>query len=150
MVVSLKHVHLTGVSQDGLINLQTIECPDNHSDWNLTRMRLNWSKLLWGRGPGTRGQITHAPIFTWRIYVQKCRESIKNGYIGYPTTGFRSSYPVLDLRRPKNCSTSSTSSYLKSCHYDHGYFIYGLFNQVDLLMPHVHVLKKQRYCLMCA
>ena len=43
--------------------------------------------------------------------------------------GPRASYPVLDPRSlaPQNFSTSSTSSYLRSSHYDHGLWVYGLF-----------------------
>ena len=50
---------------------------------------------------------------------------------------------------PQKFSTSSTSSYLTSSHYDHELCVYsGYLNHVDLLMPHLHVLKKQPYCLM--
>ena len=57
--------------------------------------------------------------------------------------------PHLQPPAPQKFSTSSTSPYLKSSHYDRELRVYGYFNHVDLLMPHVHVLKKQPYCLMC-
>ena len=64
-LVSLKHVHVTWVSQHDLINPQAI-----NSDWSLTRRRFSWLKLLWGRGQGldmrTGGRITQTPnIWAW-------------------------------------------------------------------------------------
>ena len=52
---------------------------------------------------------------------------------------------------PQKFLTSSTSSYLKSSHCDYGLWVNGLFKYglYNLLMSHLHVLKKQHYCLMC-
>ena len=55
------------------------------------------------------------------------------------------------LPAPINVSTSSTS-YLKFSHYDHATSLLmftGYLNHIDLLMSHVHVLKKLSYCVMC-
>ena len=65
IAVSLTHVHVTWVSEHSLINPQTIECAPDHSDWNLTRRKYSWLKLLWGRGPraGYDGRVTKTPVF---------------------------------------------------------------------------------------
>ena len=47
---------------------------------------------------------------------------LKQGCLGYPALGPHIRPPAL-----QKFSTNSTSSYLKSSHYDHGLWVYGLF-----------------------
>ena len=72
--------------------------------------------------------------------------------LGYPAPSPRPSYLALGSwpPAPQKFSTTSTSSYLKSSHYDHDVHITfnGLRVMLILLMSYVHVLKKLSYRLM--
>ena len=71
---------------------------------------------------------------------------ILEGCLGYSAPGPRPSYPALCPRRPKNVKLAPLTQSPVTMIMLYGFM--GYLNHVDLLMPHVHVLKKHPivYC----
>ena len=71
------------------------------------------------------------------------------GCLDYLAPGLRPSYPSLGPRLLKNFKLAQPPPTSSPVTIIIVYGFFGYSNHVDLLMPHVHVLKKRPYCLLC-
>ena len=71
------------------------------------------------------------------------------GCLGYLAPGPRSSYRALGPGSPKNFQLTQPPPIFSPVTMIMIYGLVSYLNHVDLLMPHVQVLKEQSYFLMC-